>query len=193
VPAATSLDELFAKMICCTRCDLAPARTQVVVGTGPAPARLMFVGEAPGAQEDSAGRPFVGRAGRLLDRLFEANGLDRDDVFITNIVACRPPGNRTPRVREIRAHSPWLEEQLRLVRPEVIVTLGRTALTYFLPEARVTEIRGIPQTIEKSGRSLTLLPLFHPAAALRRPELVPVLEEDFAKIPDLLARPRPGR
>jgi DNA polymerase len=193
VPAATSIDELFVEMICCTRCDLAPSRTQVVVGTGPAPVRLMLVGEAPGAQEDAAGRPFVGRAGRLLDRLFEANGLDRGEVFITNIVACRPPGNRTPRVREIRAHSPWLEEQLRLVRPEVIVTLGRTALTYFLPEARVTEIRGAPQTIEKSGRSLTLLPLFHPAAALRRPELVPVLEEDFAKIPDLLARPRSGR
>lgn len=193
VPAATSIDELFVEMICCTRCDLAPSRTQVVVGTGPAPARLMLVGEAPGAQEDAAGRPFVGRAGRLLDRLFEANGLDRGEAYITNIVACRPPGNRTPRVREIRAHSPWLEEQLRLVRPEVIVTLGRTALTYFLPEARVTEIRGTPQTIEKSGRSLTLLPLFHPAAALRRPELVPVLEEDFAKIPDLLARPRSGR
>jgi DNA polymerase len=122
----------------------------------------------------------------------EANGLARDQVYITNIVACRPPGNRTPRVREIRAHAPWLEEQLRLIEPELIITLGGVALTYFIPDARITEIRGTPKTMEKSGRTLLILPLFHPAAALRRPELVQVMEEDFAKVQGLLAGPDTG-
>lgn len=193
VPRAHSLEALFAEMICCTRCDLAPERTQVVVGTGNATARVVFIGEAPGAQEDRSGKPFVGRAGRLLDRLLEASGLSRDQIFITNIVACRPPGNRTPRVAEVRAHAPWLEEQLRLIEPELLVTLGRVALNYFIPGARITDLRGTPQTIERSGRSITLLPLFHPAAALRRPELVPVLESDFALLAELLAGTGPGR
>jgi DNA polymerase len=156
-------------------------------------ARVVFVGEAPGAQEDREGRPFVGRAGQLLDRLLDANDLTREMIYITNIVSCRPPKNRTPRVGEIRAHSPWLEEQLRLIEPELVVTLGAVALTYFIPGAQVTKLRGSPQIVEKSGRSITLLPLFHPAAALRRPELVPVMEKDFAKIPGLLANSGPRR
>ncbi len=188
VPRARTLGELFSEMICCTRCDLAPGRTQVVVGAGPVTARVVLIGEGPGAEEDRMGKPFVGRSGRLLDSLLDAIGLPRDQVFITNIVACRPPANRAPRVSEIRAHAPWLEEQLRLIAPELVVTLGRIALTYFVPDGRITEMRGSPQTVQKSGRSHLLLPLFHPAAALRRPELVPVMEEDFAKIPGLLAR-----
>jgi DNA polymerase len=158
-----------------------------VTGAGPVSARVVFIGEAPGAEEDRTGKPFVGRAGRLLDRLLEANGISRDQIFITNIVSCRPPGNRTPRVGEIRAHAPWLEEQLRLIAPDLIVTLGRVALTYFIPNARITELRGQSLQIQQSGRSYLLLPLFHPAAALRRPELVPVMEEDFARIAELLA------
>lgn len=181
-----TLDGLFREMVCCTRCDLALARKQVVVGTGPASARLMVIGEAPGAQEDDQGKPFVGRAGRLLDRLLEQNGLDREQVFITNVVACRPPSNRAPRVREVNAHVPWLEEQLRLVLPDVIVTLGRVALAYFIPGAKVTELRGVPQVIERSRRGISLLPMLHPAAALRRRELLPLMEEDFAKLPVLL-------
>ncbi|HEX7051042.1 MAG TPA: uracil-DNA glycosylase [Longimicrobiales bacterium] len=188
VERATSLGSLFRSMACCTRCALAPERTQVVAGTGPRDARVMFIGEAPGADEDRQGRPFVGRAGRLLDRLFEENGMDRADVFITNIVACRPPGNRNPRAAEIRAHAPWLEEQLRLVAPELLVTLGRIALTYFMPGERITKVRGVPRTIEWSGRRMTLLPLLHPSAAVRRRELLPALEADFARIPALLAR-----
>lgn len=187
VPRASTLQQLFREMVCCTRCDLALDRTQVVTGTGSESARIVFIGEGPGAEEDRTGRPFVGRAGRLLDRLLEENGIERDDVFITNIVSCRPPGNRTPRVGEVRAHSPWLEEQLRLIGPELVVTLGRVALTYFIPGAKITELQGQPQEMEKSGRSFLLLPLFHPAAALRRPELVPVMEEDFARIPRLLS------
>jgi DNA polymerase len=166
---------------------------QVVTGAGSPSARVLLLGEAPGAQEDRQGRPFVGRAGQLLDRVLAASGLSRDEIFITNVVACRPPGNRTPRAQEVRAHAPWLEEQLRLIAPELVVTLGRVALTYFLPRAKVTEVSGTPQCIEKSGRSFLLLPLFHPAAALRRPELVPVLEEGFARIPSLLAGAGPRR
>ncbi len=186
VPRARSLTALFDAMACCTRCDLARDRTQVVKGVGPTTADLMFVGEAPGADEDRQGAPFVGRSGRLLDRLFEVNGLDRGKAFITNVVACRPPGNRNPKAREIKAHAPWLEEQIRLVEPALIVTLGRIALTYFIPKGKITELRGTPQTIERHGRSITLLPLFHPSAILRRRELLPAMEEDFAKIPALL-------
>lgn len=187
VPRAGSLEALFREMECCTRCDLALERTQVVLGKGPSNARLMFIGEAPGADEDRRGEPFVGASGRMVDRLLEASGVERKDVFITNIVACRPPKNRTPRVGEVRAHAPWLEAQLRLVAPELIVTLGRTALTYFVPGAKITELRGTPQRVERDGRELLILPTLHPAAALRRRELLPALEEDFAKIGGLLA------
>lgn len=193
VPRATDLESLRREMVCCTRCDLAPDRTQVVVGAGSDTARIVFIGEAPGAQEDRSGRPFVGRAGRLLDRLLASIELDRDDIYITNIVACRPPENRTPRVGEIRAHAPWIDEQLRLIEPDLIITLGRVALNFFIPGARITELTGVVREIKRNGRSLSLLPLFHPAAALRRPELVPVLEENFAKIPDLIAGLGPRR
>lgn len=186
IPRARTLEVLFDAMQCCTRCDLALDRTQVVLGTGPADARLMFIGEAPGADEDRKGKPFVGASGRMVDRLLEQNGVAREEVFITNVVACRPPKNRTPRVGEVRAHAGWLEEQLRLVAPELIVTLGRTALTYFIPGAKITEIRGEPQRVERPEGSLLLLPTLHPAAALRRRELLPSLESDFAKIPELL-------
>lgn len=187
VPQARDLGSLFREMVCCTRCDLALERTQVVVGAGPSTARVVFIGEAPGREEDRSGRPFVGRAGRLLDRLLASIDLARDEVFITNIVACRPPENRTPRASEVRAHAPWIEEQLRLLDPGLIITLGRVALNYFIPGARITELTGVVQEVMRNGRSYLLLPLFHPAAALRRPELVPVLEENFAKIPGLLA------
>ncbi|HEX9108253.1 MAG TPA: uracil-DNA glycosylase, partial [Longimicrobiales bacterium] len=145
VPASASLPALFQAMSCCTRCELAPGRTQVVHGVGSARARIMFVGEAPGKQEDLKGEPFVGQAGRLFDRLLAENGLERADVFITNVVACRPPANRTPKASEVKAHAPWLERQLQLVQPEVLVTMGRIALTYFLPGAKVTQLRGVPQ------------------------------------------------
>lgn len=187
VPESDTLEALFDAMACCTRCELAHGRTQVVPGEGPATAKVMFVGEAPGKREDRVGRPFVGRAGRLLDSLIESNGLDREDVFMTNVVACRPPKNRTPRVREIRAHSPWLERQLSLVRPALIVTLGRVALNYFVPGANVTDMRGAPTTLDRGDGTVVLLPTLHPAAALRRRELLPGLEESFARIPELLS------
>jgi uracil-DNA glycosylase len=187
VPKARSLKQLFGVMECCTRCELAAGRTQVVVGVGANKAKLMFVGEAPGEKEDLAGTPFVGNAGKLLDRLMTETGISRDDVFITNIVACRPPGNRTPKVKEVKAHAAWIEEQLRLVNPELIVTLGRIALTYFLPKAKVTLVRGKPQKIVHAERRLTLLPTFHPSAVLRDYEvLYPQVLGDFKKIARLL-------
>lgn len=186
VPRYRSVRTLNDEMACCTRCDLAPGRTQVVRGVGAKRARVLFLGEAPGASEDRAGEPFVGAAGRLLSRLLEEAGLDRSEVYITNVVACRPPRNRTPRVSEVKAHSPWLEEQLRLVGPEVVVTLGRVALTYFMPKAKITELSGEVQALEWNGAGLKLLPLFHPAAALRSPDLLPRLEAGFAALRQLL-------
>src|SRR5690606_8619254 len=137
VPSHRSLPALSAEMPCCARCQLAAGRPQA----GPAararrPPELLL-GAAPGAEARRQGAPFVGRAGRLLDRLLATAGLDRRSVFITNVVACRPPGNRTPRAGEIRAHAPWLESQLRLVRPRLVVTLGRVALGYFIRGAKV--------------------------------------------------------
>lgn len=147
----------------------------------------MLVGEGPGADEDRSGRPFVGRSGQVLDRLLAAAGIARSDVFIANIVACRPPKNRNPRVGEIRAHAPWLEEQIRLVSPSLLVTLGRVPLVYFLPGSKVTRIRGVPQTVERPTGRIPLLPTFHPAVTFRRRETLPLLEQDFAAIPELLA------
>jgi uracil-DNA glycosylase len=181
-----SLKRLNEEMRCCTRCELAPTRTQVVRGVGAARPRVLFLGEAPGRSEDEAGEPFVGAAGRLLGSLLETAGLARGEVYITNVVACRPPKNRAPRAAEVRAHAPWVAEQLRLARPEVVVTLGRVALTWFLPKARVTEVSGRPQELEWMGGAVRLLPLFHPAAALRSPDLKPRLEEGFAVLRRML-------
>lgn len=186
VPRYRSVKTLNTEMACCTRCDLALGRTQVVRGVGAKRARVLLLGEAPGVSEDRAGEPFVGSAGRLLKRLLEEAGLERSDIYITNVVACRPPKNRTPRVSEIKAHRPWLEEQLRLVQPEVVVTLGRIALTYFLPKAKITELSGRAQAVEWNGSTLRLLPLFHPAAALRAPDLLPRLEAGFAVLRSML-------
>lgn len=187
IPAARSLETLFTAMVCCTRCDLALGRTRVVVGTGPADADLVLIGEAPGRDEDREGQPFVGASGRLLERLLVDNGIDRERVFITNVAACRPPQNRAPKPAEIRAHAPWLDTQLALVQPKVIVTLGRVALNHFVPKGKITELRGVPQPAEREGLVSILLPTLHPAATFRRRELLPDLEADIAQIPALLS------
>ena len=190
VPRFRSLRALNDAMSCCTRCPLAEGRTQVVRGVGAKKASVLFLGEAPGAKEDQAGEPFVGSAGKLFARLLEESGLARAEVYITNVVACRPPANRTPRASEVKAHAPWLEEQIRLVKPEIVVTLGRIALTYFLPRAKVTELTGKPQHVHWQQRDLTILPLFHPAAALRARDLLPKLEAGFLVLRSLLADSR---
>ena len=149
----------------CTRCGLAEGRTQVVFGTGAPDADLMFVGEGPGAREDEQGLPFVGRSGQLLDQLLrEEVGLDRSDCYIANVVKCRPPGNRDPKPDEIAACRPWLEEQLELIDPTVVVTLGNFAARLLLDtDTGITKLRG--QAYQFGGRHL--VPTFHPAAALR--------------------------
>jgi uracil-DNA glycosylase family 4 len=156
--------------------------TNLVPGEGSATAKVMLVGEAPGAKEDASGRPFVGGAGKLLDRLLEEAGLERADVFITNVVKARPPGNRDPKADEVAHHLPWLEAQLDVIRPKLLVPLGRHALARFAPDVKITATHG--QVIERDGR--TLFPMFHPAAALRNPRLRETLHEDARALRDAL-------
>ncbi|MBO9533486.1 MAG: uracil-DNA glycosylase [Solirubrobacteraceae bacterium] len=175
----------------CTACPQLPAaRTQVVFGGGNADADLMLIGEAPGAREDEQGVPFVGASGKLLDELLTDAGLVRADVFITNIVKCRPPGNRDPTPGEIERCRPFLEEQIALVRPRVIATLGNfaTRLLRGEPDA-ITETHGRAEVRTVGGRAVRLIPLFHPAAALYTRALLDTLRDDFAGIPGLLALP----
>ena len=146
----------------------------MVPGEGSHTARVMLVGEAPGATEDELGRPFVGRAGRLLDELLGAAGLERAAVYITNVVKARPPGNRDPRADEVAHHMPWLEAELALVQPQLVVPLGRHALAHFARGVKISEVHGR----ERTERGRTLFPLYHPAAALRSPSLRTTLFED---------------
>jgi uracil-DNA glycosylase len=165
VQAGASLDALGAEASGCTRCRLAVGRTQVVFGTGTSSADLLFVGEGPGAEEDRQGLPFVGRSGKLLDRLMEEElGFGRASCYIANIVKCRPPGNRDPKPDEIEACRPWLEGQLEHLRPRVIVTLGNTATRTLLGTTEgVTRLRGKTYP----WRDIVLVPTYHPAAVLR--------------------------
>ena len=183
--------ELYQEARGCNRCPLHEGRTKVVFGAGNADADLMFVGEAPGQQEDLQGLPFVGRAGKLLDQLLGEVGLERADVFITNVLKSRPPGNRDPQLDEIDACKPYLHKQVELIEPRVIGTLGNFA-TKLLTGSRtgITKVRGTVQVHEIAGRTVFLMPLLHPAAALRTPSLVDTLREDFAKLPELISRPR---
>ncbi len=168
-------------------CPLASTRTRLVFGSGNADADLMFVGEAPGAEEDRQGKPFVGRAGKLLDALLDEIGLRREDTFVANVLKCKPPGNRDPLPEEIAECSPWLFRQIELIEPLVICTLGNFA-TKLLTGSRVgiTRVHGTAQTHELAGRSVQLFPIFHPAAALRTEAVRELLRTDFAGLPALL-------
>jgi uracil-DNA glycosylase len=194
-PAAERREDLVAlyqETAACERCPLHATRTKVVFGAGNADADLMFVGEAPGQQEDLQGLPFVGRAGKLLDQLLEEVGLARDQVFIANVLKSRPPGNRDPQPEEISACRPYLDRQIELIEPSVICTLGNFATKLLTRSPRgITQVRGRPQVHEVGGRTLRIYPLFHPAAALRTPRVLDELREDFAGLPDLLAEPPP--
>jgi uracil-DNA glycosylase len=183
---------LYKEAAACERCPLHATRTKVVFGAGNADADLMFVGEAPGQQEDLQGLPFVGRAGKLLDQLLEEVGLTRDQVFIANVLKSRPPGNRDPQPEEISACRPYLDRQIKLIEPSVICTLGNFATKLLTRSPRgITQVRGRPQVHEVGGRTVRVYPLFHPAAALRTPRVLEELREDFAGLPDLLAEPPP--
>jgi DNA polymerase len=173
-------------------CPLKSGRTNVVFGMGNADADLMFVGEAPGFHEDQQGKPFVGRAGQLLDELLAGIGMTRkDDAFIANVLKCRPPGNRDPQPEEIDECTPWLMRQVQLIEPRVISTLGNFA-TKLITQSNVgiTKCCGVPQEREVAGVPVTVYPLFHPAAALRTPAVLQRLREDFARIPELMAKER---
>jgi uracil-DNA glycosylase len=186
------LVDLYRELQDCRKCPLAEGRTTVVFGTGNADANLMFVGEAPGFHEDQQGKPFVGRAGKLLDQLLEEIGLSRAEVFICNTLKCRPPDNRDPQPDEIEACRPHLERQIELIEPRVICTLGNfaTKLLSGAPQG-ITRVRGVPQARELGGRSVFLYPIFHPAAALRTTAMLEQLRADFGAIPRLLAEAVP--
>lgn len=179
-----SLDNVAAEVSTCKLCPLHRARTRAVPGEGSPKASIMFIGEGPGFREDQSGRPFVGPAGNLLGELLAEIGLNREDVYITNVVKCRPPGNRDPEPQEIQACSGYLERQIEMINPKVIVTLGRFSMARWFPSARISRIHG--QARQADGR--LIVPFFHPAAALHQPSLRRAVEEDFRKLPDFVAK-----
>jgi uracil-DNA glycosylase len=187
-----ALVEVYKQASVCERCPLAEGRNTVVFGAGNADADLMFVGEAPGAEEDRQGLPFVGRAGAFLTELLEEIGMKREEVFINNVLLCRPPGNRDPQSEEIDACRPWLGKRIELIQPRVIGTLGNFATKLLTGKPTgITKVRGTAQEQVIGGRALYLLPLFHPAAGLRTPAVADQLRRDFELIPELLKRPLP--
>jgi DNA polymerase len=187
-----ALVEVYREASGCTLCPLAETRTKVVFGAGNADADLMFIGEAPGAEEDRRGLPFVGRAGGLLNELLGEIGLDRDSVFIANTLMCRPPGNRDPQPGELEACRPYLLEKVRLIEPKVIVTLGNFATKLITAnQTGITKVRGKPQLHQLGERTVRVFPILHPAAALRTPGLRATMSEDFATLGRLLAEPAP--
>ncbi|MBM3145961.1 MAG: uracil-DNA glycosylase [Chloroflexi bacterium] len=167
----------------CTKCDLHFSRKRGVPGEGPANAEIMFIGEGPGFHENEQGRPFVGPAGQFLDELLDQIGMRREQVFIGNVVKCRPPGNRDPHLEELSTCDFYLEQQIQAINPKVIVTLGRYSMGKFIPNAKISEVHG--RAMRLKGR--LIVPMYHPAAALHQPSLRSVLVSDFARLPALIA------
>ena len=189
VERAAALRAYAEETSSCTRCALAQGRTQVVFGSGSPTAELMFVGEAPGFHEDQQGVPFVGQAGKLLDTLLGGIGLTRADVFVANVLKCRPAGNRDPLPEEIASCEPHLFRQIELIEPKLVATLGNFATKLLSGKpAGITRVHGYEQEVTLGARTVTLFPLYHPAAALYTPSMLKVLEEDFSRIPALLER-----
>ena len=178
-----SLDSVAAEVRVCPLCELSRTRTNAVPGDGAAHARILFIGEGPGWNEDKQGKPFVGPAGKFLDELLTIAGVSREDVFITNVVKCRPPGNRDPLPDEIAACAPYLDRQIAMIDPEVVVTLGRFSMARWFPGERISKIHGNPK---RDGKRL-IVPMYHPAAALHQQALRGLIEADFAKLPAILA------
>lgn len=187
-----ALDTLREEVECCSRCVLHESRTRAVFGEGDPGADLMFVGEAPGYHEDQQGRPFVGQAGKLLEQLLASIQLTREQVYIANVLKSRPPNNRDPRPEEIDACQPYLWRQIALIKPRVICTLGNFATKLLSGSpAGITRVHGHPQAVEIGGHRLYLYPIFHPAAALYTPSMLTTLQEDFLRLPRLLAHAAP--
>ncbi|HET7713613.1 MAG TPA: uracil-DNA glycosylase [Patescibacteria group bacterium] len=176
-------EEQLAKLEAEAREELKVPGTNLVFGEGNPDARIMMIGEAPGFHEDRLGRPFVGQAGKVLDRMMDLAGIKRSDVYITNVLKTRPPGNRDPEPEEMEQAARFLDGQIQIVDPEVVVTLGRFSMAKFMPGVKITQVHGVPKRV---GRRV-VVPMFHPAAALRARAVMTLLEEDFAKLPGILA------
>jgi len=179
-----TLSELETAVRVCPLCKLSQSRTNAVPGEGPSSAEIMFVGEGPGFHEDRQGRPFVGAAGQYLEELLASIGMTREDVYITNVVKCRPPQNRDPLPDEIEACRPYLDRQIELIHPKLIVTLGRFSMNLFMPEAQISQVHGRPRKIQ----GIVYYPIYHPAAGLHQPRWKTIIEEDFQRIPQVLAQ-----
>lgn len=181
-----TLEIIAGEVRACQNCVLHHSRKNSVPGTGPADAQIMFIGEGPGFHENERGLPFVGQAGKFLDELLEKGGLSRETVYITNVVKCRPPENRDPLPEELQACNAYLERQIALINPLVIVTLGRFSMAKFMPYARISEAHGKAQWIKER----LIVPMYHPAAALHQPKWRPTLLDDFAKLPMWIEKAR---
>lgn len=180
----SALTELYRQIELCQKCDIARMRTKVVPGEGAEDAAIMFIGEAPGWHEDQQGRPFVGQAGQYLDRLLASINLDRRQVYIANVIKCRPPDNRDPLPTEIQNCRNWLDAQIEIIKPKMIATLGRYSMAPYFPGKSISKIHGM--TIKKDG--IIYFAMYHPAAALHQQSLRLEIEKDFQKIPTILAQ-----
>jgi uracil-DNA glycosylase family 4 len=180
--AAKLLEEISRQVQSCEKCDLHFSRKNAVPGEGPHNASIMLIGEGPGFFENEQGRPFVGQAGKFLEELLQKAGLQRQDVFITNVVKCRPPSNRDPLPTELGDCGNYLEGQIEAINPRVIVTLGRFSMAKFLPNAKIGEIHGQSSMV----RGRLIVPMYHPAAALHQPSLKTTIEQDFSRLPEML-------
>jgi len=179
----SKLNQIAEEIAQCTKCDLHFSRKKAVPGEGQADADIMFIGEGPGFHENQQGRPFVGAAGKFLDELLESIKLKRSDVFITNVVKCRPPSNRDPFPQELQACAGFLENQIQIINPKVIVTLGRISMARFLPNSKISQVHG--KAIKTKGH--LVVAMYHPAAALHQPSLRTTIEKDFANLPNLIS------
>ncbi len=181
------MQQVAEEVATCTRCMLHHSRKNAVPGEGPVDSEIVFIGEGPGFHENEQGRPFVGAAGKFLEELLAIIGMRREQVFIGNVVKCRPPNNRDPLPEELAACSDYLERQIQAINPKVIVTLGRYSMARFLPNAKISQIHGKPFHI----RGRLIIPMYHPAAALHQPSLKPSVVRDFATLPELIANATP--
>ena len=182
--AAQELEQIGNEVSQCIKCELHHSRKLAVPGEGPPDAEIMFIGEGPGFHENEQGRPFVGAAGKFLEELLSSINLKRSDVFIANVIKCRPPGNRDPLPQELSACSEYLERQILAINPRIVVTLGRYSMAYYLPNAKISQVHG--QSIRVRGR--LIVAMYHPAAALHQRSLRPTIEADFVKLPELISQ-----
>jgi len=189
VDKQSQLDQIKADILSKNICpDLAETATNLVMGDGNTNANIVFIGEAPGKNEDEQGLPFVGAAGKFLNEMLAAAGMDRSDVYITNIVKYRPPDNRDPLPEEKKAFWPYLLKQLQVIEPKVVITLGRHSMEYFLPDMKISQIHGQPKRIQFGDHKLVIVPLYHPAAALYNGSMRQTLIDDFLLVPKVIEK-----